>query len=161
MASKVQKVELDEIVIPKKSTTTKFVFPDMPNLLNVHLWRLEFYQAEIVPKSIITQLPLIPVALYQQCFVTLQTYNGKNIVDRKPLVSLTNTVLLNGSPTPFSWFPSIFVGQKINWKKSFIEFVDNTLFSQTDDQVVLFEVGYSEMAEKEAAQKKANFRNQS
>jgi len=158
MARKLVKSEVIEIVIPKGSTGSKIQLPDIPNLRNVHLINIETYYQESMPKSPVSSNNVIPFALARVIFLTLQSYNGKNFMWQRWLISFVNA--FNGGLI-FSWFPIMFVGQKVNFPKSYIEIMDITQISATEDQALLLDITYSETAAKEAKDKESNFSNQS
>jgi hypothetical protein len=160
MGKRLFKHELIEVVIPVSSTSSKFYLPDLPNLRNVHLWNLATYSFLNTPKSIISGLPVIPMALLRSCFLTLQTYNGKNFCYQVPLIEfLTLSNIVVGQDNNYQ--PITFAGQKINYPKSYIEIADTTLISTTESQVILLGDIYSEIKEIAKKDAEANFRNQS
>ena len=158
MARKLNKSELIEIIIPKGSTTSKFQLPDIPNLRNVHLTNIEIYTEHIIPKSILSGNALISEALMKSCFLTLQAYNGKNFMWQKPFFAFVN--MFDGVSF-FTWFPTMFVGQKVNYPKSYFEIADIALIPADVDTSVLIDISYCEVAAVANKDKKAGFRNQS
>jgi hypothetical protein len=136
---KIVKTELVEIVIPASNTLSKIQFPDVPDLRNTHLWNLETYSSQITPLSIISQgQPLVDFTILQRTFITLQSYNGKQFVDRQPLVDF-----IYNTSAPFQFNPENFIGQRVNYPKSFIQFSDLAIFAGLPQQSIIFKVGYS------------------
>jgi hypothetical protein len=154
------KHELIEITIPKSSTLSKFYLPDLPNLRNVHLFGLESYTNAQLPKSIISGNNVIPMAILQSAFITLQSYNGKNFCYQLPLLDLKFLSNPAGGENQ-QLSPIVFVGQKINYPKSYIEIADTSLISAVENQVILLGNIYCEIKSIEEQDKKAEFLNRS
>jgi len=164
MARKLIKSEVIEVKIIGGSTTNKIQLPDVPNLRNVHLWNIESWTLQEIPVSILSNTPLVNQALYNSIFLTLQSYNGKNFMWQKPLLSFKNvssTIVLPAVANTFvSWFPTLFAGQKVNWPKSYIE-IANVALIPAATVVLLLDISYSESEAIEKKDKKASFRKQS
>jgi len=151
MAQKLIRHELVEILIPKGSSLTKYVIPDLPNLRNVHLFGLEVYSKECIEKGIQTGnnlLKLVPVL--QQSYITLVNYGGKEFLKQAPS-TMFKTIFnqdISGAVPPgntinqFEWNVKNFVGQKVNYPKSYIEFTTSPS-SLTEDLVYMFSIFYS------------------
>ena len=116
--------ELVEIIIPAASTLTRFQFPDIPNLRNSHLWGLQVYTRSQVTTSIISgnSLPT-QTQVQHNSFVTLVNYGGKEFSKQVPAI-IYNTLSFDDSTSTnvFNYNPNNFVGQKVNWPKSYLEF---------------------------------------
>lgn len=151
--------ELIEVVIPMNNgqPKTKIQLPDNQNLRNSHLMGIETYTDELIPLSIVTKAPVVPVALMQSIFLTLQDYNGVNFASQDPILDYVNMAFITGG-TPYSNFPIKFAGQKVNYPKSYIEIADSTLISTDTNQVVLFKIYYRYFEAVERQMQKANFR---
>lgn len=136
MSKKIVRHELVEITIPANSTLTRFNFPDIPNLRNSHIFGFQIYDSSQVSKSIISGNTVISeTAVNANCFVTLVNYGGKEFLKQAPAV-LFNTIQSDSSASVNQHemdFKS-FVGQKVNYPKSYVEFtaapagVNNTVF---------------------------------
>jgi hypothetical protein len=152
------KEELIEVVIPANvagTPKTKIQLPDNQNLRNTHIMGIEFFHFADMPTNIITKGTIIPEALLKSIFLTLQTYNGKNIISQKPAITLhTNSVVSERSP-------SVFNSQKVNYPKSYIEIADSSLISTTVSEVVPMLIYYREFEKVEKDDRRANFKNQS
>lgn len=124
MAKKIIRHELVEIIIPKASTLKKFLFPDIPNLRNVHLWGLQVYTVDALTKSPISTNGLCThTSVLHESFITLVNYGGKEFGKQMPAVDF-NT-LKQQLNTGTNWSEEDFknfVGQKVNWPKSYVEF---------------------------------------
>jgi hypothetical protein len=156
------KHELVEVVIPAGSTASRYYLPDLPNLRNVHIWNIETYTNLEVPKSIISGNNVIASDLFRSCFLSLQTYNGKNFLYQRPILTF-KTIQTTGDSAILTceFYNKSFVGQKVNYPKSYIEIANPALISSNENQSILLSVEYSDIAAIEANDRKANFRNQS
>jgi hypothetical protein len=154
------KSELIEVVIPANTggtPKTKIQLPDNPNLRETRLMGIETYPSEILPVSIVSRTPCVPYSLLRSIFLTLQGYNGKNFQWQDPLVDYVNIAAV----VNWTEFPHTYVGQRVNYPKSYIEIADAALISTVVDQVVAFRIFYKEFPKVEKKDKKASFRNQS
>jgi hypothetical protein len=116
--------ELVEIIIPSGSTLTRFQFPDIPNLRNSHLWGLQVYTRSQVTTSVISGNTLpTQTQVQHNSFITLVNYGGKEFSKQVPAV-IYNTLSFDDSTSTnvFNYNPNNFVGQKVNWPKSYLEF---------------------------------------
>lgn len=143
MAQRIIRHELVNILIPTGSTQTRFLIPDLPNLRNVHLFGLQVYTTEQVTRDINTQnLVLGHTAVLHNSFITFVNYGGKEFLKQAPSI-MFNTISANLN-TSTNWFENntkSFVGQKVNYPKSYIEFTAAP--SGSVDQVFLMSVYYS------------------
>ena len=143
MAQKIIRHELVEIIIPANSTLSRFNFPDIPNLRNSHLLGMQIYNTSQITKSVISQNTLVSETIVQQSsFVTLVNYGGKEFLKQSPSV-LFNTLQDDRSTSTNHHemnFKS-FVGQKVNWPKSYIEFTATA--STASDTSFLVSVYYT------------------
>jgi hypothetical protein len=127
MAKKIIRHELVEVVIPSGSTATRFVIPDLPNLRNVHIFGLQAYSNNNVPKGIQTQNAVITPAVLETAFLTLVNYGGKEFLKQAPAVMFQTlykqTNIAGGQEIPtYETDVKAFVGQRVNYPKSFVEF---------------------------------------
>ena len=128
MAQKIIRHELVEITIPKGSTLTRYNFPDIPNLRTSHIWALEVYNKNCISKGIITQNELLPIsAVLFNSFITLVNYGGKEFLKQAPSTIFASVFSqdISGVGSTINQLDSnnkSFVGQKVNYPKSYIEF---------------------------------------
>lgn len=124
MAQRQIRHELVEIIIPVGSTLTRFQFPDIPNLRNSHIWGLQVYTRSQVATSVISG-NILPTQTQVQhnSFITLVNYGGKEFSKQVPAI-VYNTLSFDDatSTNVFNYNPNNFVGQKVNYPKSYIEF---------------------------------------
>lgn len=157
------KHELVEVIIPAGSTLSKYYLPDLPNLRNVHLWNIEVFSSDEIPKSIISGNAVISPSLMKSAFLTLQSYNGKNFVYQRPfpLFKYIQNIFAIAANSLTEFYPRSFVGQKVNYPKSYVEIADTSLISGVAAQCILLSVEYSDIAAIEAKDRTAEFGNQS
>lgn len=125
---RVVKHELIEVIVPAGSTATRFQLPDAQNLRNVQTWGVQLYYDAIVPLSIISGFPLIDKTIFQNSFLTLQNYAGREFDKQSPLSkyqTIENNVAsvnpdVNDASIQEKDFKNL-VGQKINFPKSWID----------------------------------------
>jgi hypothetical protein len=169
MAQKIIRHELVEVVIPQSSTLSRFVIPDLPNLRNVHLFGIEVYDKTILNKGIQTQLNLLPInPVIKDSFITLVNYSGKEFLKQSPS-QLYRTIFhqdIGGGGVPptdtinhFEWNNKSFVGQKVSWPKSYIEFTTPPA-SVIESLVYVFSVYYSLPIAEEKAESGYSFSRQ-
>ena len=125
MAKQIIRHELVEIPIPANSSLRRFQFPDIPNLRNSMIWGLQVYNFGQISISPISQNTVISDQnQLRLSFITLVNYGGKEFLKQAPSV-IFNT-LQNYSTSLFETFYETdiksFVGQKVNYPKSYIEF---------------------------------------
>lgn len=127
---RVVKHELIEVFVPANSTSTRFQLPDAQNLRNVQTWGIQMYYNNIVPRSIISGRYVVSKTTFQSAFLTLENYSGREFDKQAPLAQYqTIENGFNNDPAQ-SVVASIqekdfknFVGQKINFPKSYIDIV--------------------------------------
>jgi hypothetical protein len=125
MAKQIIRHELVEITIPSGSTLTRYQFPDIPNLRNSMIWGLEVYTVDEISNSPISQQALLPHnRVLHQSFITLVNYGGKEFLKQAPSI-IFNTISFNLQTSTNAYETDIksFVGQKVNYPKSYIEFI--------------------------------------
>jgi hypothetical protein len=117
----VRKHELVEVIIPAGSTLTRFYLPDLQNLRNVKLECIEVYAKEDVLVTP-TGNPVSSLADMSASYLTLQSYNGKEFLHTAPFLSYhyIQNLLVGAFVTEF--FQKMFVGQRVNYPKCYIEF---------------------------------------
>lgn len=157
---RIVKHELIEVLIPAGSQATRFMIPDQQNLRNTQIWGIQFYFDKIIPLSIISQKPVIDKIVFQRSFLTLQAYSGREFLKQSP-IPLFQTIENNlVTSIDFIQVPPViiecteqekdfknFVGQKINYPKSYIDTV-GILSDPRLDKVFLFSVYYTDLNEK-------------
>jgi len=152
MGRQTQKIirhELVEVTIPKGSTLSRFVIPDLPNLRHTHLFGIEIYDDSVVAKGVQTGNKLLPLAaVCQNSFLTLVNYGGKEFLKQAPSTIFKTIYNQTFSPvgvpgiTQLESNPKEFVGQKVNYPKSYIEFTTPPA-SVVEDLCYMFSVYYS------------------
>ena len=155
MAHKIIRHELVEIPVKAGTTLTKFQIPDLPNLRNVHLFGIEVYYGNdrvvpplingSVPIGIQTLLPVIDLPTVQKGFITLVNYGGKEFLKQAPLLQY-QTIFSEqpaGAIAPMEWNTKNFVGQKVNYPKSYIEFTSSPGAGILVDTCIMFSVFYA------------------
>ena len=158
MAKKIIRSEFVEIIIPAGTTLTRFNFPDIPNLRNSHIWGLQLYTKTTLAKSILSQQDLIDYPdVIKGLYVTLVNYGGKEFLKQQPaqVFLSTFTGLPAGAIQPMEWDTKAFVGQKVNYPKSYIEFPQ--ILATATDLAVCFSVYYSLPLKEEGAESGYSF----
>jgi len=146
----VGKHELFEIVIPAGSTATRFQFPDNQNLRNTKLKGLQVYTDAEVQQSILSDSQIITPSALGFIFVTLQTYDGREVIKQIPIINLTSNGgfgVANLTNLGFAQFRNL----KINWPKSYIEF-STPQADPNNDLSVLFSTYYEDLTQQERNQ---------
>jgi hypothetical protein len=143
MGQRIIRHELVSVLIPANSTQTRFLIPDLPNLRNVHLFGLQVYTNTQVTKDIQTQNGVLAVnAVLHTSFITFVNYGGKEFLKQAPSIMFSTSVAnLNTSTNWFENNSKSFVGQKVNYPKSYIEFTAPPATAL--DTVFLMSVFYS------------------
>lgn len=152
---RVIKHELIEVIVPKGSSATRFQLPDAQNLRDVNTWGVQAYYSGIIPKSIISNLDVIDKTTFQKSFITFENYGGREFDKQAPLVQY-QTIENNMVSVPFGETfteASIqekdfknFVGQKINFPKSYIDVIGK-ISDDTKDLVFLLSIYYTDKGE--------------
>lgn len=149
MAKQIIRHELVDINITANSSLTRYQFPDIPNLRNSMIWGLQVYNIDELAKSPISQQTLLSSnKVLNTSFITLVNYGGKEFLKQAPSV-LFNTISFNNTSST-NYFESdikSFVGQKVNYPKSFIEFT--TAPSSSTNLSFLVSIYYSLPIEEE------------
>jgi len=159
-----------EIIIPKfvagQGFKNKIKFPQSNNLRNSFIMGMEAYYQEAVPLSTVSrELAVIPFQLMKRISVSLQQYDGMIFVSEKPLIDFKRKVTML-SPQATAQESDILNQYNVqftddvrfNWTKCFIDILDPTFVSTTEDQVVLFDVYYRDNPKVMGA-RKADFKN--
>lgn len=124
MSKKIIRHELVEITIPAGSTLTRFNFPDLPNLRNVLMFGYQVYTSNAVTNSIISGngvLGHIPVL--HNSYTTFVNYGGKEFLKQAPNIMFsTLNENLNTSTNWTETDTKAFVGQRVNWPSSYLQF---------------------------------------
>jgi hypothetical protein len=148
-----------EIVVPANSTLTRFQFPDLPNLRNVLLLGIKVYDTNMLDASINNQLPLVThTTLLQKTYITLVNYGGKEFLKQAPAQMFnTQSFNLNASTNFFETNSKEFVGQRVNWPKSYVQVT--TSIAPAVDQTYAFSVFYSMPLAQEKQEDSYSFAN--
>lgn len=160
MSKKIIRHELVEITIPAGSTLTRFNFPDLPNLRNVLLFGYQVYTASAVTKSIISGNGVLGHnEVLHQSYSTFVNYGGKEFLKQAPNI-LFNT-LQEDLNTSTNWNETdikAFVGQRVNWPSSYLQFTSPPA-NPTQNLVFLCSVYYSLPPAQEQAESGYTFGN--
>lgn len=154
---RIVKHELVEVIVPAGSTATRFQLPDLQNLRNVALWGVQIYYDKIVPFSVISGRPVIGKGDAQFSFLTLENYAGRQFLHQSPYL-LFQTIENNMAQTQQDDCTEQekdfknFVGQRVNWPKSYIDTVQ-PIADKATDKVFLLSVYYTDLGEETAAEK--------
>jgi hypothetical protein len=148
-----------EIVVPVGSSLTRFNFPDLPNLRNVLLLGIKVYDTNMLDASINNQLPLVShTTLLQKTYITLVNYGGKEFLKQAPAQMFnTQSFNLNASTNFFETNPKEFVGQRVNWPKSYVQLT--TAIVPAFDQTFAFSIFYSMPLAQEKQEDSYSFAN--
>lgn len=116
--------ELAEIILPANTTSSKFNFPDMPNLRGSQLWGLQTFTVLQLPLSPMSGNALPSVAqVLNNCFITLCDNAGAEFAKDMPAAYFNTLAFdISTSTNLRENNAKIFAGQKINWNKSYIRF---------------------------------------
>jgi hypothetical protein len=142
MAQRIVRHELVEIIIPANSTVRRFPLPDIANLRNSKIWGFQIWNTDQVTTSVISQNTLVSQALQKVIFLTLVNYGGKEFLKQAP-ANMFNTMqndLSTGANQHELNYKS-FVGQKVNYPKSYIE--STATISTGSDTSFLFSIFYT------------------
>lgn len=145
------------VVIPAGFTGGQINFPDDQYIRNKKLMALEVIPSISeggigIPQMLYPDNHLIADRfLLTNCYITMESYAGVQFVRKKPVLSFMNFegVGINASFFGVSTPPN-FIGQRVNWPKSFIEFP--TMVATAVEQYALFDVFFTEL-KKETIQK--------
>lgn len=151
-----QKHEWIELPIPQSSSGPKYMFPDQPNLRNVHAMRLKVFHQDIISEYPSGIKPL-PNDILKNGFLTLQLFNGKEFYHQIPLVEILTYWGSSGVGLfPFlNMQPNNMNYQKINWTKSYVELFGNPVIEQ--DYSIGFSFYYSDILSVEEEDAKFEF----
>lgn len=155
---KIIRHEIIEVVIPAKSSSTRFLLGDYPNLRNVHLWGIQSYTGETNGKlGINTLLPIINYTTLTTGYLTLVNYGGKEFSKDLPLL---NYFTYHGDTAkyPFETDTKNYTGQKANYPKSYVNFSSAPANADTDT-VIMLSVYYSLPLAEEELEQKLSFGN--
>jgi len=160
MAKKIVRHELIELVIPANTTSTRFSLQDYPNLRNTHVWGIQLYTRDSVPVGIQTQAAVITAANLKKGFLTFVNYGGKEFLKQSPLtIFQTISSPLSTDTTHFDYDIKSFVGQKINYPKSYFEF--STTPGEMAETCIMMSVYYSLPMSEEKIEDDYSFGNRS
>lgn len=156
MSKKIVRHEFVSVLIPANSTLTRFNLPDLPNLRNVHLFGVQVYTDLNLRKDIISQNPVLnSQAVLFDSFLTLVNYGGKEFLKQAPSVMFQSLVRQNQDKYEYEQDFKSFVGQKVNYPKSFIEFTAPP--ATVNDTAFVMSVYYTLPLEEEKRESGYNF----
>lgn len=160
MSKKIIRHELVEINIPAGSSLTRYNFPDLPNLRQVLLFGFQVYTQEAVNNSIISGNAVLPHnKVLHQSYTTFVNYGGKEFLKQAPNI-MFNTLNQNLN-TGTNWTETdtkAFVGQRVNWPSSYLQFTTSPALPTTN-QVFLCSVYYSLLPAQEKLESGYTFGN--
>lgn len=148
---KIIRHEFVTVNIPANSTLTRFNMPDLPNLRNVHLLGVQVYTIDEISVDIISRNAVCShsVVLHQS-YITMVNYGGKEFLKQIPAITFNtiNQALSTIGGTNWNEMDiKSFIGQKVNYPKSFIEFTSPPAL--ITDTAYVFSVYYSLPIEEE------------
>jgi hypothetical protein len=158
---KIIRHEIIEVVIPAKSSSTRFLLGDYPNLRNVHLWGIQAYTFQTNGKlGINTLLPIITYATLTTGYLTLVNYGGKEFSKDLPMLNYFTYqgATLGGEPFFYETDSKNYTGQKANYPKSYVNFSSAPASSDTDT-VIMLSVYYSLPLAEEQLEQNLSFGN--
>ena len=144
MSKKIIRHELVEITIPAASTLTRFNFPDLPNLRNVLIFGYQVYTSAAVTNSIISGNAVLGhIPVLHNSYTTFVNYGGKEFLKQAPNI-MFNTLNenLNTSTNWTEMDTKAFVGQRVNWPSSYLQFTTSPS-NPTANLVFLCSIYYS------------------
>lgn len=154
---KIIRHEIIEVVIPAKSSSTRFLLGDFPNLRNVHLWGIQAYASETNGKlGINTLLPIIDYGTLITGYLTLVNYGGKEF--SKDLPMLNYFTYQGASARSYETDSKNYTGQKANYPKSYVNF-STAPASLDNDTVIMLSVYYSLPLAEEQLEQNLSFGN--
>ena len=160
MSKKIIRHELVEIQIPAGSTLTRYNFPDLPNLRNVLLFGFQVYTSNAVTNSIISGNAVLGhIPVLHNSYTTFVNYGGKEFLKQAPNIMFsTLNENLNTSTNWTETDTKAFVGQRVNWPSSYLQFTTSPA-SPTTNQVFLCSVYYSLLPAQEKQESGYTFGN--
>lgn len=111
--------EFVSVNVPANSTSTRYYFPDLPNLRFVSLINIETYSA----KALLTDpngLAIAPDTDFERAFLVLYA-NERESIFRIPLIALNRVVPDTGNYVPAVQNLYEFSGQKVVYPKSYVQ----------------------------------------
>lgn len=140
------------IVVPLGFTGGQLNFPDDQYIRNKKLMSMELIpdlgsNQLGVPQSRYTDGNFLAnMNLLKDCYITLESYSGVQFIRKRPVFSLLNQVISNTLGSGSVSSPPEFIGQRVNWPKSYIEFPSIAATGQ--QEYVLFQVCFTELDKK-------------
>jgi hypothetical protein len=133
-----------EILISANNAITRLYFPDIANIRNAHLRSIELYTGANFAVGV-QNIPVLSQLNLQTAWLTLQSYDGREFVHQRP----AQDFFAFGAAINFNFRD--FVGQRVNWPKSYFDFVP-PLAAVANDRVLPVSIyyQYDEEAEKES-----------
>lgn len=123
-----------QVTIPSGQRPSRINFPDIQNLRNVRLSRLKTYSLNEVPASM-GGILTVPQNVMFLSFITLQMYDGTQKIHQMPMCDIYAFL---GNPVNL---PN-FVGQIVDWPKSYIEIEWGATIAFPQDTNFVFNVEY-------------------
>lgn len=148
--------EIIAVKYPAGSSSTRFMFPDVPNLRESEILAFEVYTVDTVAKNPNDgTTAVVSVTNAKNSFITLQAYNGNNFYQQSPY--LANKYTDDSATSPVERFQKQMQGQRINYPKSYIDFFGGVV---NTDFVWLISVYYLKRSDLKGLMS-AEFRKQS
>lgn len=148
---KIIRHEFVTVNIPANSTLTRFNMPDLPNLRNVHLLGVQVYTVDEIAVDIISRNAVCShTVVLHQSYITMVNYGGKEFLKQIPAITFNTINEARSTELGTNWNEmdiKSFIGQKVNYPKSFIEFT--TPPALITDTAYVFSVYYSLPIEEE------------
>ena len=146
-------------------TARQWNFPDNPKIRDVNLEGIETYAywkgSTTIDGGLVyapTGNDLVTIPILHTTYITLENYAGRQIVKDMPLY--TFLTMQSNNIANEQWFKK-FNGQRINWPKSYITWVQGTQPDPTVNFVWMFSIFYRDKQSIEQTNKRASFQNRS
>ncbi len=141
---KLIKTESLPLLLPVGFSGQQIFFDDDQYIRNKKLMSLTVtpgtFGQKYVDNKPIVQYDVIPFA-----FLTLESYSGTQFVRRKPLLELVNMASAANAKQDFYYE---FIGQRVNWPKSYVEFSPpGGGIVYPADAYILFDVQFTELTQ--------------
>lgn len=140
-STKLVKSESIPLEIPVNNGAKQIFFPDDQYIRNKKLMSLYitlgYYGQQYIDGKPLVQYDILPYG-----YLTLESYSGTQFVRRKPLIQFVN--YNNGGVEQAFFFN--FIGQRVNWPKSYIEFAPNVQ-NVAVPSILLFDVQFTELTQ--------------
>ena len=141
--TKLVKSESVPIEIPINNGSKQIFFPDDQYIRNKKLMSL-FLTPGYEAQQYIDGKPIVNKDIIPFAYLTLESYSGSQFVRRKPLYQFVNYTAGGTNITAGLYFN--FIGQRVNWSKSYIEFAPNVP-NLAVVSYLLFDVQFTELSQ--------------